>query len=154
MSKEDIEKDIISIQVEYINYNYHKEFGFIKVNRLIKEQTKSVFNELFKIGFPINKIDYSYNYDDEYIIDKNITTGYNFRYVSGKNKLSKHAFGMAIDLNPKVNPSKPSIISHIYDYDSQIGKIDKNIVDIFKSYGFKWGGEIFSNFYDPHHFEF
>ena len=83
----------------------------------------------------------------------NITTAYNFRFIMGTKKLSKHAEGYAIDLNPKVNPAKPSKISHVYDESIEVGKITDDIVNIFKKWGFKWGGEIFGDFYDSHHFE-
>ena len=83
----------------------------------------------------------------------NITTGYNFRFVMGTDKLSKHAKGYAIDLNPKVNPAKPSKISHVYDESIEKGKITPEVINLFKKWGFKWGGEIFGNFWDSHHFE-
>jgi hypothetical protein len=71
----------------------------------------------------------------------------------GTNTLSNHAYGLAIDLNPKVNPAKPSKISHVYDEGISKGKITKEVIDIFKKWGFEWGGEIFGDFWDSHHFQ-
>ncbi len=45
---------------------------------------------------------------------------------------------LAIDLNPKNNPAKPSTMSELYDDSIEMGKITNDIVDIFKKYGFKW----------------
>ncbi len=152
-TKEEIEKEIVSLKIDYIDYNGEKQTGIIEVNKNISENVLGVFTDLYMIKFPINKIDKSYQRPDEDIIMDNITTGYNFRYIMGTNYLSKHASGYAIDLNPKVNPAKPSKISHVYDESIQIGKITPEVVDLFKKWGFKWGGEIFDDFWDSHHFE-
>lgn len=148
-----IKKDITEVKVDYIDYDGNLQSGVIEVNKDIAKETKSVFDELLKIRFPIYKIDKSHQRNDEDIINENITTGYNYRYIMGTKKLSKHAKGYAIDLNPKVNPAKPSKISHVYDESIKKGKITKEVINIFKKRGFKWGGEIFGDFWDSHHFE-
>lgn len=153
ITKEEIEKEIVSLLIEYIDYNEEKQTGTIEVNKNIAENVVGVFKDLYEIKFPINKIDKSYQRPDEDIIMDNITTGYNFRFVMGTDKLSKHAKGYAIDLNPKVNPAKPSKISHVYDETIERGKITPDIINLFKKWGFKWGGEIFGDFWDSHHFK-
>jgi hypothetical protein len=58
---------------------------------------------------------------------------YNFRRVSGSNRLSIHAWGAGIDLDPQKNPlGKP--------YDESAGMMPKAVVRIFESEGWKWGG--------------
>lgn len=153
VTKEEIEKEIVSLSIDYIDYNGEKKTGTIEVNKNIAENILGVFKDLYEMKFPINKIDKSYQRPDEDIIMDNITTGYNFRFVMGTDKLSKHAKGYAIDLNPKVNPAKPSKISHVYDESIEKGKITPEVITLFKKWGFKWGGEIFGNFWDSHHFE-
>lgn len=153
ITKEEIEKDIVEVEIDYIDYDGNHQVGTLEVNKDIVDSTKGAFNDLYEIEFPIYKIDKSYQRPDEDIIMDNITTGYNFRYIMGTKELSKHAKGLAIDLNPKVNPAKPSKISHVYDESSEKGKITEEVIDIFKKWGFKWGGEIFENFWDSHHFE-
>ena len=49
---------------------------------------------------PINK----YNWSDEESMDANNTSAFNYRYVKGTGKLSSHALGRAIDINPIQNP--------------------------------------------------
>ncbi len=151
--KREIEKEIVSLKIDYIDYNGKKEVGIIEVNTRIADNVIGVFNDLYKIKFPINKIERSYQRPDKHIIINNITTGYNFRFIMGTNKLSKHAKGYAIDLNPKVNPAKPSMISQVYDESQEVGKITPEVISLFKKWGFKWGGEIFDGFWDSHHFE-
>lgn len=150
---ESIENNIVELSIDYINYDGINKVGIIEVNSEIAKNTQGVFKELYEIKFPIYKIDKSHQRSDELIIMDNITTGYNFRYIMGTDKLSKHATGYAIDLNPKVNPAKPSRISHVYDESISTGRITDNIINIFKKHGFRWGGEIFGNFWDSHHFE-
>lgn len=152
-TKEEIEKEIVSLDINYIDYDGQEKIGTIEVNKNIVDNVLGAFGDLYKIKFPIYKIDKSYQRPDEDIIMDNITTGYNFRYVMGTKKLSKHAKGYAIDLNPKVNPAKPSKISHVYDESIEKGKITHQVIGIFKKWGFKWGGEIFGDFWDSHHFE-
>jgi hypothetical protein len=153
IAKEEIEKDIIDLSIKYINYDGDTKYGVLQVNKSIAENTEGAFKDLYDISFPIYRIDKSYQRKDEDIIMDNITTGYNFRFVMGTDKLSKHAKGYAIDLNPKVNPAKPSRISHVYDESIEKGKITDEVINIFKKWGFKWGGEIFGSFWDSHHFE-
>lgn len=153
ITKEDIEQDIVDLSIKYINYDGDTKYGILQVNKSIVDNTKGVFNDLYEIKFPIYKIDKSYQRKDEDIIMDNITTSYNFRFVMGTDKLSNHAKGYAIDLNPKVNPAKPSKISHVYDESIETGKITDEVIKIFKKWGFKWGGEIFGSFWDSHHFE-
>ena len=49
------------------------------------------------------------------------------------------------------------LIRHILSFGAGVlvtkGVIDEKVVDIFKKWGFSWGGEIFNKFWDSHHFE-
>jgi len=58
---------------------------------------------------------------------------YNFRTMRGSTKLSVHAYGAAIDLDPSQNPlGKP--------WEPGTGMIPKRVVDIFEDAGWQWGG--------------
>jgi hypothetical protein len=61
------------------------------------------------------------------------------RFIAGSTKLSNHAFGLALDLNVAGNGR------------GTIGDIDRDVVAIFKSWGFGWGGDW--DYTDPMHFE-
>ncbi|MDD2487443.1 MAG: M15 family metallopeptidase [Candidatus Gracilibacteria bacterium] len=81
--------------------------------------------------------------------------GYNFRNAKKPgggeyDSLSKHAYGLAIDINPGENP----YLSGNSD-DSKYMKcaIPRSFVDIMKNNGFNWGGD-WKNSYDAMHFEF
>jgi hypothetical protein len=58
---------------------------------------------------------------------------YNFRLMRGSTKLSMHAYGAAIDLDPVNNPlGKPWAPAN--------GMIDMQVVRIFEDAGWVWGG--------------
>jgi hypothetical protein len=67
---------------------------------------------------------------------------YNFRPIRGTTRhLSLHAFGAAIDLNASTNPLGGS------------GDMDPRIIDVFRHFGFFWGGD-FHGRSDPMHFQY
>jgi len=79
---------------------------------------------------------------------------FNWRLISGTNRLSAHSFGIAIDLN--VN------YSNYWQWDCKCtsenveltykNQIPQGIVDIFEKHGFIWGGKWYH--YDTMHFEY
>jgi hypothetical protein len=144
---------IVKIEVRFYNFKGEPETGYIEVNKSIKKETKNVFDKLYQKRFIINNVTVSNKRSDKEIILENDSTSFNFRTVLGKNRLSKHSFGYAIDINPKNNPAKPSEMFDIYDTTIREGIIEENTIDIFKENGFRWGGEIFKGFWDSHHFE-
>lgn len=58
---------------------------------------------------------------------------YNFRMMRGSTKLSMHAYGCAIDLDPEANP-----MGTTYHEDS--GMMPVQVVQIFRNEGWTWGG--------------
>jgi hypothetical protein len=72
--------------------------------------------------------------------------GYNYRNIAGTNRLSKHALGNAIDINPGDNPvtyfSKSGMITDI-----------PNASEHAKASGLLWGGDWKGDKRDPMHFE-
>jgi hypothetical protein len=67
---------------------------------------------------------------------------FSFRPQRTGPKLSAHAWGIAIDLNPETNAQGTA------------GNIDQGIVGIFRSAGFQWGGDWQGKTRDPMHFQF
>nr|WP_255617022.1 M15 family metallopeptidase [Aurantimonas sp. VKM B-3413] len=76
----------------------------------------------------------------------------NWRVVAGTRRLSAHSFGAAIDLNAKLadywrwSGGKPGNVP------SYKNRMPKEIVDVFESHGFIWGGKWYH--YDTMHFEY
>ena len=61
------------------------------------------------------------------------------RFIADTTSLSNHSFGLALDLNVPGNGR------------GTVGAIDRDVVAVFKKWGFAWGGDW--RFTDPMHFE-
>ncbi|MGH9516344.1 MAG: M15 family metallopeptidase [Terriglobales bacterium] len=67
---------------------------------------------------------------------------FSFRPQRTGTKLSTHAWGIAIDLNPETNQQGTA------------GDMDPALIAIFREAGFKWGGDWQGQTRDPMHFQF
>lgn len=89
----------------------------------------------------------------------NNSSCFNFRKIAGTDKLSLHAYGLAIDINPMQNPfiqnSKisPANGKDFIDRSKIKAGMVEPVVEVFYKYGFtEWGG----NWQEPidyHHFQ-
>ena len=133
--------------------------GQILVNKKIAEEVIQIFEFIKQIRFPIEKVIplSKYNWSDSKSMEDNNTSSFNFRFVSGSRILSKHANGLAIDINPKLNPyvKKGKMIPANAVYDStSVGTLTQNseIVKEFKRRGWSWGGD-WKSLKDYQHFQ-
>jgi hypothetical protein len=80
----------------------------------------------------------------EGIEDKIRTFGgcFSFRPQRAASKLSTHAWGIAVDLNPASNAQGSG------------GDMDGGVIRIFRDAGFEWGGEWEGKRRDAMHFQF
>ncbi len=67
---------------------------------------------------------------------------FSFRQQRTGTKLSTHAWGIAIDLNPETNAQGTA------------GNMDSGVIEVFKDFGFTWGGNWEGKVRDPMHFQF
>ena len=161
------------LKVKHIDFNGYTKIGEIIVNKEVASNTLMVFKKLYEIGYPIKKMTLvsSYYGSDFKSIEADNTSAFNCRPVTGnKKKWSKHAYGKAIDINPIENPyiSSSGRIGHkkSYIYRKRTHKNFGNSKDravllpndkatqVFKSYGWKWGGDWrslkdYQHFYKP-----
>ena len=125
---------------------------FIRVHKLCTEELTAIFTDIWnyvrikvkqEVGF--DKTTSTYDRLTLAAIKKlglDLFGGtYYYRNVRGKKRLSLHAFGVAIDLDPTSNP-----------LGSKKGTMPFWVVSIFKKYGWKWGGD-FKGRKDPMHFQ-
>lgn len=101
--------------------------GSVTCNRLIFPQLTAALNEIAARGLA-DKI-----HPDEY------AGCYYPRFIAGTTTLSNHSFGLALDLNVPGNQR------------GTVGEMDRQVVAIFKKWGFAWGGDW--HYTDPMHFE-
>ncbi len=136
-------------------------------NASIAASLIGIFRELYENDYPIEKmvlID-DYGGDDDLSMADNNTSCFNFREVSGTGKLSRHAYGLAVDLNPRYNPYIHKINGETLiepengteyanrdrDFDYKIDK-DDLAYKLFTEAGFTWGGS-WKNSKDYQHFQ-
>ena len=150
---------LVLLNVNYLGFDNKIHKGQLIVNKKCQNSAKSIFIELLKIRFPIfsvKPISY-FGWNDSLSMAHNNTSSYNYRTVDGTYRLSHHAYGLAIDINPFLNPfikgkkySRP--INAIYDVKKPgTMEINSEAVNIFKKHGWKWGGD-FRGMKDYQHF--
>lgn len=145
VGKKYMDKNICKLNIEYIDFNGNEKTGILEVHNEVKDEVISIFNEIKSIKFPIFQIKTvdNYDFDDEKSVIANNTSGYNFRFVKDTTKLSDHAIGLAIDINPKQNPWLHPSALNLFKYNpGEKGtiEVDDQIVKIFSKYGWSWGG--------------
>lgn len=145
-------------RVLYYGFDGQVKEGELIVHRSIAYQTMRAFYQLYKMEYPIEKIKLvdEYEGDDLLSMADNNTSAFNYRKVQGKDELSLHALGLAIDVNPRINPyvrGDEFFPENSVDYlerdpalckgehrDKMIHKNDM-AYKIFRHNGFRWGGE-------------
>jgi poly-gamma-glutamate synthesis protein (capsule biosynthesis protein) len=142
--------------------------GELIVHKDVAIEVLDIFESLYALKYPIHKMRLvsEYKGNDWQSIEADNTSAFNCRNATGSKKWSKHSYGKAIDLNPIENPyiSRKGRISHkaslkyrkrVHKSTSHADKAvllkDDKIVKIFKSYGWKWGGD-WSSIKDYQHF--
>lgn len=106
--------DLVYLTVPYYNFNGEDAIGHIIVNEKISEEVLDIFSELYEAKYPIEKMDIAEEYDSMQSALLNSTElaskGSNntcaLYYSSENGEFTPHASGLAIDLNPKINPSR------------------------------------------------
>ncbi len=155
------------LRVLHIGFDGKTHIGELMVNQVIAEDILEIMSELYKQEYPIEKmvlIDV-YGAEDESSMSDNNTSAFNYREIAGSSKLSRHALGLAIDINPKYNPYvkekngellvSPSNGSLYADRSQEFSyKIAEGdlCLQLFREHGFTWGGS-WNSVKDYQHFE-
>jgi hypothetical protein len=136
--------------------------GQLVVAAAVADEVLAIFGALFALGFPIARMEPIdvFAGDDNASMAANNTSAFNFRNVAGTDSLSRHALGLAIDINPVHNPMLIGADIHppagaAYTDRSVLlpGMITRPgpVVDLFDAHGWHWGGD-WSPMKDYHHF--
>ena len=135
--------------------------GVLVVHTDYAESLATVFQELFAMEFPIERIEPAdaYGGDDDASMAANNTSAFNCRPVSGTSTWSQHAFGWAVDLNPIQNPflsssgrvDPPAGAQYLDRSDLRPGMVSNAVVAAFAAIGWGWGGD-WSSPIDYQHF--
>lgn len=147
----------------YYDFEGKTQQGEMVCNKAIAHDLLCIFRTLFAEAYPINSIRLVDDFDasDEASMQANNSSCFNYRTIAGSWRLSQHAFGMAVDINPLQNPCvrgtriRPSTAIDYVDRSKNFPhKIDEKdfCKKTFDSFGFRWGGH-WRSVKDYQHFE-
>ncbi|MEE9449835.1 MAG: M15 family metallopeptidase [Ignavibacteriaceae bacterium] len=147
------------VTVFYYGFDEKLHQGQLVVHKEVARDVKDIFEIIRQIHFPIEKVVpiCKYKWSDDESMRVNNTSSFNYRFISGSKILSKHASGLAIDINPKQNPyikngtTSPAGSVYIADTKGTI-TTDCRIVEEFKKRGWTWGGD-WKSLKDYQHFQ-
>lgn len=155
------------IVIKYYDFNDDVQLGEIVCNEKIAQDLVEIFEELYNSGYQLERVHLidEYDADDDASMDDNNTSCFNYRVVDNTTKLSYHAYGLAIDVNPFYNPyvqmrngeeyvCPTGSVPYANRDDNFPYKIDENDLayKLFKQHGFIWGGD-WNSLKDYQHFE-
>ena len=155
--------DLRYLRLSYIDFNGKEQVGEMVCNKSIADDLVSIFRVLYEARYPIRSIRLidDFNGDDEASMAADNTSCFNYRKKTGMRELSKHARGLAVDINPFENPYvRPSRVrpegasayaDRSKDFPHKIDKTDL-CYRLFRAHGFSWGGT-WRSVQDYQHFE-
>lgn len=142
--------DLAAVQVKYFGFDAAAHEGTLVVHKRFSSEAAQIFDELYKAHFPINKVSPWENYGPDVYAEQDITVGfYCERAQDAPSEWSGHAYGVAIDLNPRENPFLdarqgwwPKTSAKLAPRDGAKGKLspDTEAFRIFARHGWAWGG--------------
>lgn len=156
------------VHILHYDFEGRSREGELICNEGIAQDLTEIFYELYRNEYQLEKvllID-AYDGDDIASMEDNNTSCLNYRPVEGSTVLSRHALGLAIDINPLYNPyvgytdageetvSPPSAEAYADRSASFPYKIDESDLcyKLFLQHGFTWGGN-WNNVKDYQHFQ-
>ncbi|EML9903401.1 TPA: M15 family metallopeptidase [Morganella morganii subsp. sibonii] len=97
---------LVNVDVRFITFEGETRTGTITVADIIAPETEALFGELYRRKFPLHSVlpIEAFGGDDEASMAANNTSAFNGRRQASQKAWSKHAYGMAIDINPQQNP--------------------------------------------------
>ena len=147
------------VNVYYYGFDDKLHKGQLVVHKDIVLDMIEIFELIRESRFPIGKVIpiSKYGWSDEKSMQDNNTSAFNYRFISGSRVISNHAAGLAIDINPALNPyiKNGSSLPENCIYDTtKAGTIlsDSELVKEFKRRGWQWGGN-WKSLKDYQHFE-
>ncbi len=151
---EDCPQEIIDnlalVEVFYFSFDHKIHRGQVLMDYRLADDVHGIFAAMLDAHFPLYgavPIDHSsHNWSDYENLPEGNTYSFHYRKIVFKNKLSYHAYGQAIDINPVLNPFRkwgatfppngtynPEEPGTLYE--------GHKVVSAFRRYGWKWGGD-------------
>jgi len=156
----DVIGNLCLLEVCYFSFDGKLHQGQLVVHRELRQDMLEIFALIKDTEFNVAKAMpiVRYGWSDELSMADNNSSAFNYRFIAGTERLSLHAVGRAVDINPCQNPvfykngvSAPPGAS--YDPAAAGTLHEKSpVVQLFTLRGWRWGGN-FGHVRDYHHFE-
>lgn len=160
--------DLRHIRVLHWDYDNQTHIGEMICNKKIASDLVEIFKELYAAHYPIQRmvLPDEYDADDERQMRANNSSCFCYRNIAGSKTLSKHALGMAVDLNTLYNPyvkrrkdgtlfvqpaNATKYCNRKATFPYKITK-DDLAYKLFTKHGFRWGGS-WPKYKDYQHFD-
>ncbi len=148
------------IDVFYRGFDGRRHKGQLVVHRDLAADLLELFELMERQSFPVARVVpiVRFGWSDEASMAADNSSAFNYRLVAGTSRISLHALGRAVDINPRENPAiYPDgrvVPAGVVRKPLQPGTFSKNhpVVSAFLEKGWRWGGD-FTHIRDFHHFE-
>ena len=163
------------LKMLHVNFDGCYQVGEMIVNASVAQQVTDIFEQLCEARYEIYSM---YLIDDFWVgngtdsdtnsIEYNNTSCFCYRPATGSSNISRHALGLAVDINPQQNPyvrilsdgslswSHENASAYVYDRSSGTPHViteSDYAYQLFTSYGWTWGGS-WDNPKDYQHFQY
>jgi hypothetical protein len=140
------------ITVAFLGFDGADHVGALIVHADWADALVDAFGQLHAAGFPIERMEPvdAFGGSDDASMAVNNTKAFNCRPVTGGTGWSRHAYGLAIDINPRQNPYvtaggtvlPPEGAPYAQERGPRQGVItaDGPVVAVFAAIGWQWGG--------------
>lgn len=158
-------EELRRVDLDYVGFDGQTHRGELIVHQELADEVVAIFAELERQRFPVERMQAVTAYpdaDDELSMRDNNTSAFNCRGIPGSTSWSWHAYGRAIDINPKINPfvprgepAQPANAGEFVDRTQSLpGMLHAGdpVVRLFIERGWAWGGN-WTNPLDYQHFE-
>jgi len=153
-------RELCLVDVLYYSFDDKLHQGQVIVHQSVQQDVEEILALIRSKRFPIAGAVpiVKYGWSDNTSMAANNTSAFNYRRVTGTRRLSRHALGLAVDINPRQNPviyrnGSISPKGAVYQ-PGTAGTLseDNPVVRAFVERGWRWGGH-FENMMDAHHFQ-
>ena len=160
--------DLRHIRALHWDYDNQMHVGEMIVNKSIADRVNTILRKLFDAKYPIQRmlLPDVYDADDEKQMEDNNSSCFCYRNIAATTNLSKHARGLAVDINTLYNPYIKTLddgtlliqpitgepyCDRSLDFPYKIDH-DDLCFRLFTEAGFEWGGD-WTTRKDYQHFE-
>ena len=159
-------EDLRYIRCLHCDIDGNIKVGELVMHKCVADTVCEIFRKLYDEKYPVESmilVD-EFEADDETSIMSNNTSAFNFRMIDSTDRISNHAYGLAIDINPYYNvyyiPSEDYVFPpEGWEYLDREADFPYKLVpgdlcyNLFTEAGFDWGGWWTYNT-DYQHFEY